>query len=141
MVSTPSFNILPQESVKMLMASPTDFIWVVRTGSAAGNFSKVKRGLADVLKKEGFIWDWREVESTPAPVLQLELKYGPNGERLIRHIKRISTPGRRVYSRSARLRPILGGLGISILSTSSGVVSDREARQRKLGGEVLCELW
>ena len=104
-------------------------------------FSKVKRGLADVLKKEGFIWDWREVESTPAPMLQLELKYGPNGERLIRHIKRISTPGRRVYSRSARLRPILNGLGISILSTSSCVVSDREARQRKLGGEVLCELW
>jgi small subunit ribosomal protein S8 len=104
-------------------------------------FSKVKRGLADVLKKEGFIWDWREVESTPAPVLQLELKYGPNGERLIQHIKRISTPGRRVYSRSARLRPILNGLGITILSTSSGVVSDREARQRKLGGEVLCELW
>ena len=104
-------------------------------------FSKVKRGLADVLKKEGFIWDWREVESTPAPVLQLELKYGPNGERLIQHIKRISTPGRRVYIRSARLRPILNGLGISILSTSSGVVSDREARQRKLGGEVLCELW
>ena len=74
-------------------------------------------------------------------MLQLELKYGPNGERLIQHIKRISTPGRRVYSRSARLRPILNGLGITILSTSSGVVSDREARQRKLGGEVLCELW
>ena len=68
---------------------------------------------------------------SPAPVLQLELKYGPNGERLIRHIKRISTPGRRVYSRSARLRPVLGGLGISILSTSSGVVSDREAQAAK----------
>ena len=73
--------------------------------------------------------------------LQLELKYGPNGERLIRHIRRVSSPGHRVYSRSALLRPVLGGLGISILSTSSGVVSDREARQRKLGGEVLCELW
>lgn len=104
-------------------------------------FSKVKRGLAEVLKKEGFIWDWREVEASPVPLLQLELKYGPNGERLIRHIKRVSSPGRRVYSRSALLRPVLGGLGISILSTSGGVVSDREARQRKLGGEVLCELW
>lgn len=103
--------------------------------------SKVKRGLAEVLKKEGFIWDWREVDASPAPLLQLELKYGPNGERLIRHIKRVSSPGRRVYSRSALLRPVLGGLGISILSTSGGVVSDREARQRKLGGEVLCELW
>jgi small subunit ribosomal protein S8 len=104
-------------------------------------FSKVKRGLAEVLKKEGFIWDWREVEASPVSLLQLELKYGPNGERLIRHIKRISSPGRRVYRRSALLRPVLGGLGISILSTSGGVVSDREARQRKLGGEVLCELW
>ena len=104
-------------------------------------FSKVKRGLAEVLKKEGFIWDGREVEASPVSLLQLELKYGPNGERLIRHIKRISSPGRRVYSRSALLRPVLGGLGISILSTSGGVVSDREARQRKLGGEVLCELW
>jgi small subunit ribosomal protein S8 len=103
--------------------------------------SKVKRGVAEVLKREGFIWDWREVEGHPVPQLQLELKYGPNGERLIRHIKRVSSPGRRVYSRSARLKPVLGGLGISILSTSSGVVSDREARQRKLGGEVLCELW
>jgi small subunit ribosomal protein S8 len=103
--------------------------------------SKVKRGVADVLKREGFIWDWREVESEPVAKLQLELKYGPNGERLIRHIKRVSSPGKRVYSRSVLLRPVLGGLGISILSTSSGVVSDREARQRKLGGEVLCELW
>ena len=103
--------------------------------------SKVKRGVAEVLKREGFIWDWREVEGSTSPHLQLELKYGPNGERLIRHIKRVSSPGRRVYSRSARLRPVLGGLGISILSTSSGVVSDREARQQKLGGEVLCELW
>ena len=56
--------------------------------------SKVKRGLAEVLKREGFIWDWREVESDPVPKLQLELKYGPNGERLIRHIKRVSSPGR-----------------------------------------------
>jgi small subunit ribosomal protein S8 len=103
--------------------------------------SKVKRGLAEVLKREGFIWDWREVEAASVPHIQMDLKYGPNGERLIRHIRRVSSPGRRVYSRSVRLRPVLGGLGISILSTSSGVVSDREARQRKLGCEVLCELW
>ena len=95
--------------------------------------SKVKRGLAEVLKREGFIWDWKEVESEPVPQIRIELKYGPNGERLIRHIRRVSSPGRRVYSRSVRLRPVLGGLGISILSTSSGVVSDREARQRALG--------
>jgi small subunit ribosomal protein S8 len=73
--------------------------------------------------------------------LRLELKYGPNGERVIRHIKRVSKPGRRVYRHAAGLRPVLNGLGISIISTSRGVVSDREARQRNLGGEVLCELW
>jgi small subunit ribosomal protein S8 len=103
--------------------------------------SKVKRGLAEVLKREGYIWDWKEVEGEPAPQLRLELKYGPNGERVIRHIKRVSKPGRRVYSGFDRLRPVLNGLGISIISTSRGVISDREARQRKLGGEVLCELW
>lgn len=105
--------------------------------------SKVKRGLAQVLKREGFIWDWKESEMETEPVKQLriDLKYGPNGERLIRHIRRVSKPGCRVYSKSTQLRPVLNGLGISILSTSHGVVSDREARTKKLGGEVLCELW
>ena len=105
--------------------------------------SKVKRGVAEVLKREGYIWDWREESPDGKPVKQLfiDLKYGPNGERVIRHIKRVSKPGRRVYSRATELRPILNGLGISIISTSRGVISDREARQKKLGGEVLCELW
>jgi small subunit ribosomal protein S8 len=103
--------------------------------------SKVKKGLAEVLKREGYIWDWEEVQAEPASQLRIYLKYGPNGEKVIRHIKRVSKPGRRVYSGSADLRPVLNGLGISIISTSRGVVSDREARQRKLGGEVLCELW
>ena len=105
--------------------------------------SKVKRGVAEVLKREGYIWDWREESGDDKPVKQLtiDLKYGPNGERVIRHIKRVSKPGRRVYSRATELRPILNGLGISIISTSRGVISDREARQKKLGGEVLCELW
>jgi small subunit ribosomal protein S8 len=103
--------------------------------------SKVKRGLAEVLKREGYIWDWKEVEAQPVSHLRIDLKYGPNGERVIRHLKRVSTPGRRVYSGAARLKPILNGLGITIISTSRGVISDREARQRNLGGEVLCELW
>jgi len=103
--------------------------------------SKVKRGLAEVLKREGYIWDWEEVEAKPAAQLRLDLKYGPNGERVIRHIRRISKPGRRVYSGATALKPVLNGLGISVISTSRGVVSDREARQRKLGGEILCELW
>ncbi len=104
-------------------------------------FSKVKSGLADVLKREGYIWDWSEVEATPAKHLRIELKYGPNGERVIQRIRRVSKPGRRIYSKARDLRPVLDGLGISILSTSRGVVSDREARQRNLGGEVLCEVW
>jgi small subunit ribosomal protein S8 len=103
--------------------------------------SKVKRGLAEVLKREGYIWDWEEEAGEPVAQLRLTLKYGQNGERVIRHIRRISKPGRRVYSGATRLRPVLNGLGISIISTSSGVISDREARQRNLGGEVLCELW
>jgi len=103
--------------------------------------SKVKRGLADVLKREGYIWDWQELEATPAPQLRIELKYGPNGERVIQKIRRVSKPGRRIYSKAKDLKPILDGLGISIISTSRGVVSDREARQRNLGGEILCEVW
>jgi len=105
--------------------------------------SKVKRGVAEVLKREGYIWDFHEEDDGDAPQKQLfiDLKYGPNGERVIRHIKRVSKPGRRGYSRATDLKPILNGLGISIISTSRGVISDREARQKKLGGEVLCELW
>jgi len=105
--------------------------------------SKLKQGVADVLKREGYIWDWSEEADQEGPVKQLriDLKYGPNGERVIRTIRRVSKPGRRIYSRSVDLKPVLNGLGISIISSSRGVVSDREARQRKLGGEVLCELW
>ena len=103
--------------------------------------SKVKRGLAEVLKREGYIWDWNESEEDKFPIIHIELKYGPNGERVIRHIKRVSKPGRRIYNGATQLRPILNGLGISIVSTSRGVISDREARQRNLGGEVLCEVW
>lgn len=103
--------------------------------------SKVKRGLAEVLKREGYIWDWNESDEDKFAVIHIDLKYGPNGERVIRHIKRVSKPGRRIYNGATQLRPILNGLGISIVSTSRGVISDREARQRNLGGEVLCEVW
>ncbi|RIK84863.1 MAG: 30S ribosomal protein S8 [Planctomycetota bacterium] len=103
--------------------------------------SKVKVGLAEVLKREGYIWDWQSVEAKPCNRLRIDLKYGPNGEQVIRHIKRVSKPGCRVYKASRELRPVLNGLGITVVSTSRGVVSDREARQRNLGGEVLCEIW
>lgn len=105
--------------------------------------SKVKRGIADTLKREGYIWEWREleVEGNRSNSLELELKYGENGERLIRKIRRISKPGCRVYTSANEMRPVLNGLGIRIISTSSGVMSDREARNKHIGGEVLCEVW
>ena len=80
------------------------------------------------------------VPSEPANQIRLHLKYGPNGEQVIRHVRRVSRPGRRIYSGVAKLKPVLNGLGIFVISTSRGVVSDREARQRNLGGEVLCEI-
>lgn len=103
--------------------------------------SKVKRGVAEVLKREGYIWDFEEIEDKPVNQLRLLLKYGPNGEKVIRKIRRVSKPGCRIYSRADRLKPVLNGLGISIISTSRGVISDREARSQNVGGEVLCELW
>jgi len=103
--------------------------------------SKMKSGVADVLKREGFIWDWKAEEAAPVGQLHIDLKYGPSGETVIRHVKRISKPGCRVYRSAKDLRPVLNGLGISILSTSKGLMSDREARQQKVGGEVLCEVW
>ncbi len=103
--------------------------------------SRFKRGIADVLKREGFIWDWKEVDDqNPSATLRLELKYGPNGERVIQTIKRVSKPGRRLYIRGKELKPVLGGLGITIISSSRGVISDREARRDNIGGEVLCEI-
>jgi small subunit ribosomal protein S8 len=118
----------------------------------------LKRNLAQVLKDEGFILDYqmgmieRDEQnhssfvpekdiSKPKVVLRVFLKYGPEGERVIRHIARASRPGRRLYRRSNQLKPVLDGLGISVLSTSKGVMSDRQARAQHLGGEVLCTVW
>ena len=102
--------------------------------------SSLRKSVADVLKREGYIWDYSEIEATPGKNLRIELKYGPNGEKVIQTVKRVSKPGRRVYAKCTDLKPILNGLGISIVSTTKGVYSDREARQHKLGGEVLAEV-
>ena len=103
--------------------------------------SKLKSGLAEVLKREGYIWDWQVVEADPVSQLRIELKYGANGEEVIQSIKSVSTPGRRVYRKAKEMKPVLGGMGITIVSTSSGIYSDREARQKNIGGEVLCEIY
>ena len=104
--------------------------------------SKVKRGLAEVLKREGYIWDWEEVEAEPgqAPADRPEVRPQRRARDPPYQARQQAGPPR-LQPAPTQLRPVLNGLGISILSTSRGVISDREARQRNLGGEVLCELW
>lgn len=104
-------------------------------------YSKLKAGLADVLKREGYIWDWEKVEMKPQSTLRVILKYGPNGEKIVQRIKRISKPGCRVFFGKDDFKPVLGGLGIRVISTNRGIFSDREAIQKNVGGEVLCEVW
>jgi small subunit ribosomal protein S8 len=103
--------------------------------------SREKVGIAEALQREGFIWDFEVSGEAPHRTLRVNLKYGPNGERVIQHIKRVSTPGCRVYRKRKDLPVILQGLGISILSTNQGIMSNREAKAKGLGGEVLCTVW
>lgn len=103
--------------------------------------SKMKRAIADILKREGFIRDYEYIEDGKQGILRLYLKYGPNKEKVITGLKRISKPGLRVYARKDQLPKVLGGLGIAIISTSRGLMTDKEARKRGLGGEVICYIW
>lgn len=103
--------------------------------------SKIKRQIAELLKREGFIRDAEYVEDNTQGIIRLFLKYGPNNERVITGLKRISKPGLRVYTKSQEIPKVLGGLGVAIISTSTGVMTDKEARQSKVGGEVLCYVW
>ncbi len=100
--------------------------------------SKICHGIADVLVKEGYVLGFHVIEDGRQGILRVELKYGPNGEQLIHRLQRESRPGRRVYSKVDELPRPLAGLGICIVSTSRGVLSDRQARQEKVGGELLC---
>lgn len=103
--------------------------------------SNVLRGIAQVLKDEGYIWDHETIDTVPAKTLRLILKYGPNGERLITKIDRRSKPGCRLYQGYKDLKPVLSGMGIQILSTPKGILSDRRARAEKVGGEVLALIY
>lgn len=103
--------------------------------------SKMKKAVADALQREGFIWDSEIVDDEPVKTLRLNLKYGPNGERVIQKLERVSKPGRRQYSSVGDLKPIRGGMGVYVLSTSQGVISDREAREKNVGGEVVCSVY
>lgn len=102
---------------------------------------KIKVAIAEVLKREGYVADFEIVEGKVQNQLCIRLKYGPEGEKVISHIKRESAPGCRKYIGVSDIRPILNGLGISVLSTNQGVLSDREAREKNVGGELLCSIW
>ncbi|MFC5401813.1 MULTISPECIES: 30S ribosomal protein S8 [Cohnella] len=114
---------------------------LVRHESVELPASTVKKQIAEILKREGFIRDAEYVEDNKQGLIRIFLKYGPNNERVITGLKRISKPGLRVYTKSSEVPRVLGGLGIAIISTSKGIVTDKEARQGKAGGEVLCYVW
>ena len=103
--------------------------------------SKVKRAIAEILKEEGFIKDYEYIEDGKQGMLRIFLKYGPNKERVISGLKRISKPGLRVYAKKDELPKVLGGLGIAIISTPKGIMTDKKARKEGLGGEVICYIW
>ena len=125
----------------------------IERGAADMKATNLKASIARVLKEEGFIADYQVgrlasgtfteggATGEPGSVLRVFLKYGPEGERVIRHISRSSRPGRRYYQGASELKKILDGLGIAILSTSKGVMSNRQAKQAGVGGEVLCLVW
>jgi small subunit ribosomal protein S8 len=103
--------------------------------------SRLKVEIARILKAEGFIADFQVIDRAPQPQLRLQLRYGPRREQVLTGVRRVSRPGLRVYARRAQVPAVRRGLGIAILSTSQGVMTDREARRRGIGGEVLCYVW
>src|SRR6478752_7123561 len=114
---------------------------VVRHETVEIPASKVKKQIAEILKREGFIRDAEYIEDNKQGIIRIFLKYGPNNERVITGLKRISKPGLRVYTKSTEVPLVLNGLGIALVSTSQGVVTDKEARAKQLGGEVLAYVW
>ncbi|MBA2438385.1 MAG: 30S ribosomal protein S8 [Acidimicrobiia bacterium] len=134
----------------MTMTDPVaDMLTRLRNGNVAYHdqvrmpSSKVKVALAAVLKREGYIADFAVADDPgrPGQVLTVDMKYSPERERTISGIKRVSKPGLRIYRQADRLPRVLGGLGVAVLSTSQGLMTDREARQRRVGGEILCYVW
>jgi small subunit ribosomal protein S8 len=103
--------------------------------------SRMKKAIAEILKAEGFIRDYEYVDDNKQGILKIYLKYGPNKERVITDLKRISKPGLRVYVGRNEIPKVLRGLGIAILSTPRGIMSDKQARREGVGGEVLCYVW
>jgi small subunit ribosomal protein S8 len=103
--------------------------------------SRLKQEVVRLIKEEGFIRNYKVLEDKRQGMIRVFLKYGPNRERVISNLERISKPGRRVYTPADQIPRVLGGLGVAILSTSQGVMTDRQARRARVGGEVLCYIW
>ena len=124
-----------------------DFLTRLRNANSAFHeeitlpYSKLKSNIAEILKAEGYISSFKVADAEVGTTLHVELKYGPNRERSISGIKRVSKPGLRVYAKSTEIPRVLGGLGIAILSTSSGLLTDRQASKKGVGGEVLAYVW
>jgi small subunit ribosomal protein S8 len=124
-----------------------DMLTRIRNASSAHHdsvempFSKLKLAIAEILAKEGYIGDYEVVKGTSFDTLKMSLKYGPDRQQLINGIKRISKPGLRVYTKNDDIPRVLGGLGMAIISTSQGVLTDAEAREKNVGGEVLAYVW
>ena len=132
----------------MTMTDPiADMLTRIRNANTAHHevvempFSKLKESIADILRREGYIAGYEVVKGESYDTLKMTLKYGPNRERSLAGVRRVSKPGLRVYAKSTNLPRVLGGLGVAILSTSSGLLTDREAENKGVGGEVLAYVW
>ncbi|MBI2915652.1 MAG: 30S ribosomal protein S8 [Elusimicrobia bacterium] len=129
------------------MDTLADFLTSIRNASRKGlekadvPFSKIKNGLARILKEEGYIQNFRVLEENQRQLLRIQLKYSDDRKPVIQGIQRISRPGLRVYESWREFKKVGGGMGISILSTSKGLMTHRKARGEKVGGEVLCNVW
>ncbi|HHX95603.1 MAG TPA: 30S ribosomal protein S8 [Clostridia bacterium] len=132
----------------MVMTDPiADYLTRIRNanmvykGTVEIPSSKLKKSMSEILKREGYIKDYEFIEDGKQGIIRLYLKYGPGKERTITDLKRISKPGLRVYARKDEIPRVLGGLGIAIISTSKGILTDKEARREGVGGEVICYVW
>lgn len=125
----------------------SDLLNRLRNGMRAGHdrvdipASRVKEAVLRVLADEGYIGSWRRVEENGRPVLRVGLKYDSEGVPIVAGLERVSRPGRRIYAPAKEIPEVLGGLGISIVSTSRGIVTGRKAREARVGGEILCNVW
>jgi small subunit ribosomal protein S8 len=125
----------------------TDLLNRLRNAMNAGHervdlpASRLKEDVVRVLADEGYVASYRRVEDQGRPLIRVGLKYDPEGEPIVNGLERVSRPGRRVYARATEIPEVLGGLGISIVSTSRGIVTGRKARESRLGGEILCNVW